>query len=87
MRSVTMKQARDQLPALTRLAQAGSSVVITRRGEPVANLVPHAPTRGGVNFAVFENLAKEKGLASLVISQADDFDDPLPEDFLLTPMT
>ncbi len=37
---IDLEQARAALPRLVRLAQAGHSCVITRRGQPCAAIVP-----------------------------------------------
>lgn len=40
MKHVGIKQARDELPALVDAVEAGEQFVITRNGQPVAQLVP-----------------------------------------------
>ena len=42
MRTVTASEARQQLTALLEAVEAGDEVTITRRGRPVARLVPVA---------------------------------------------
>lgn len=42
MRAVTASEARQQLTALLDAVEAGEEVTITRRGRPVARLVPIA---------------------------------------------
>lgn len=42
MRAVTASEARQQLTALLEAVEAGEEVTITRRGRPVARLVPIA---------------------------------------------
>jgi prevent-host-death family protein len=85
MKHVSIKQAKDQLPALVREVEAGKRIVITRNGKPVAEVVPHQPRKGGLNWQVIEDWKKELGVDRLVTYIAPDFDDPLPEDFLITP--
>jgi prevent-host-death family protein len=49
-RTVSVAEARARLSELLAAAQAGETVVITRRGEPVAELRPHARPRGPVDW-------------------------------------
>jgi prevent-host-death family protein len=84
MKHVSIKQAKDTLPALVREVEAGARVVITRNGKPVAEVVPHQQRRG-LNWQAIEDWKKELGVDKIVTYIAPDFDDPLPEDFLSTP--
>jgi prevent-host-death family protein len=70
-KSVGVHEAKTHLSKLLERVSAGEEIVITRRGEDVARLVPakRAPTR---RFGI------DRG--RLVIP--DDFDDPLPDDLL-----
>jgi len=77
---VPIKQAKDRLSELTRAAARGERVVITSRGEPIADLVAHEKT-GGVDFEAIDRWKKEKGIGALVTYVAPDFDDPLPDSF------
>jgi antitoxin (DNA-binding transcriptional repressor) of toxin-antitoxin stability system len=63
----------------------GERVIISRHGEPVYELVAYRK-KSGVDFE-----AGKLYLESLVIKDpfpyvSDDFDNPLPEDFLLNPL-
>ena len=82
---VPISQARRRLSALARLVEAGETIVVTRKGRPVFDIVPHRP-RGGINLEAIEAFKREHGLERLVDYIADDFDEPLPEDFLLQPL-
>lgn len=84
MKTASIKQAKDRLPALVREVEAGERVTITRNGKPVADLVPHR-RQGGLDFSVIEKWKKEHGVDQIFGPIPDDFDDPLPEDFLITP--
>jgi prevent-host-death family protein len=42
---ISITEARKRLYELLRRAEAGETVVITRRGKPVVNLVPHREKR------------------------------------------
>ena len=85
MITMPMSEARRRLGALARLIEAGETIVVTRNGRPVFDLVPHRP-RGGINLDALEAFKREHGLERLVTYIADDFDDPLREDFLLQPL-
>jgi len=52
---------------------------------PDFNRVPPRK-KGGLNFQAPDEFKKEHGIDAVVIYIADDFDAPLPEDFLLRPM-
>jgi prevent-host-death family protein len=70
-KSVGVHEAKTHLSRLLDDVAAGEEVVITRRGEEIATLVPrHAQAR--------RKFGTERG--RLVVP--DDFDDPLPQDLL-----
>ena len=82
MKTVSIREAKNRLTKLAREVEQGDTVVITRNGRPVLDLVPHK-TGGGLNFAAGRAYLKSKGIKNPVSFIADDFDAPLPEDFLL----
>ena len=84
MKHVSIKQAKDTLPALLRAVEAGERVIITRNGKPIADVTPHQE-RQGINWEALEKWKKERGVDRIVKYIAPDFDDPLPADFLITP--
>jgi prevent-host-death family protein len=86
MTSVSVKEAKNRLSQLTRLAEKGETVVITRNGKPVADIVPHKKKQGGLNFEALEEYKKKHGITHFVGAIPPGFDDPLPEDFLLRPL-
>lgn len=87
MKHVPIKVAKDQLTQLTREAEAGEHIVITRNGRPVAELGP-VRKRGGLDFDAVDRWRKARGLPPFSVGPIPaDFDDPLPEDFLITPIT
>ena len=86
MRHVPVAQARDEFETLARLVEAGERVVVTRDGEPVLELVACARKRGGVNFAAIREYKRKHGIDTFFPEVPDDFDAPLPEDFLLRPL-
>lgn len=85
MATVTMKQAKDQLTALARRVEKGETVTVTRNGKPVIDLVPHRK-KGGLDFEALAAFKRERGIERFFGDIPPDFDDPLPEDFLLRPL-
>ena len=85
MVKVSIKDAKDRLSELGRLVEEGEQVVITRNGEAKFELVLHQK-KGGTNWEAGEAYLKSLGVDKLVEWVAPDFDDPLPEDFLITPL-
>jgi prevent-host-death family protein len=83
--TVSMKEAKNRLTELARRVEAGETVTITRNGKPVLDMVPHK-TKGGLNLEFIEEFKKKHGVTQIFTYVADDFDDPLPEDFLLRPL-
>jgi prevent-host-death family protein len=87
-REVPVKEAKAKLTELLRAAEAGERIVLTRHGKPVADLVPHGAGKAEEKpMSVLErvhalnkaNPAPDFGWVS------PDFDEQLPEDFLLQP--
>lgn len=68
---VGVHQAKSQLSALLRRVADGEEIVIKRGNEPVARLVPVAPTQ-----------PRELGMDAADLVVPDDFDDPLPDNVL-----
>lgn len=87
MTTVTLEEAQSRLADLASQVEAGETVVVTRGGEPILDLVPHPPERkGGIDWEAGERWLKERGITDPFPYIAPDFDDPLPEDFLLRPL-
>ncbi len=82
---VPIKEAKDRLSELIRSVEGGEHVVITRRGEAVAELRVPELRKGGIDFEALERWKKERGVDRIVTYIAPDFDDPLPAAFLITP--
>ena len=82
MKTVTIRDAKNRLTELAREVEQGKTVVVTRNGRPVLNLVPHQ-TRKGLRFEAIEKFKRKHRIKTIVSYIADDFDDPLPENFLL----
>jgi prevent-host-death family protein len=85
MTTVSIKEAKNRLTELARKVENGETITITRNGKPVLDLVPHKK-KGGLNWEAGEAYLRKIGVKELVTYVADDFDDPLPEDFLLQPL-
>jgi prevent-host-death family protein len=85
MTTVSIKDAKNRLPEVVRLAEAGERVTITRNGRPVADIIPHKQG-GGLNIEAIAEFKRKHGIDRIFEFVADDFDDPLPEDFLLRPL-
>lgn len=56
MASVPLAEAKAHLSALVERAEAGETVEITRRGRPVAKLVPTEPPREPFDWAALDAL-------------------------------
>lgn len=85
MKMVPIKEAKDKLTALARRVEAGERITVTRNGKPAFDMVPHKPS-GGIDFEGLKQWKAERGLPEMIVRISDDFDDPLPEDFLLRPL-
>ena len=85
MNTVSIKQAKDKLTELSRRVENGETVVVTRHGKPVFDMVPHR-RKGGFNLEAGRRYLDSIGVKDPIPYIADDFDDPLPEDFLLRPL-
>jgi antitoxin (DNA-binding transcriptional repressor) of toxin-antitoxin stability system len=86
MATVSIREAKNKLTDLVRRAERGERIVVTRNGAPVADITVHRK-RGGIDFEAGDRWLAAKGLKRPKIWMSDDFNDPLPEDFLSTPIT
>jgi prevent-host-death family protein len=92
MKTVGLQEIQDRFDELVRDAERGEVVTIMRDGKPVFDIVAHrdeaiAPGRvGGIDWEAGEVYLRSKGIVRTEGFIADDFDDPLPEDFLLRPL-
>jgi len=75
MQQVNIFEAKTQLSKLIQIVERGEDVVIARAGKPVVRLTQLEPVKKPIVFGLMEG----------EIWMADDFDAPLPEDFLITP--
>lgn len=86
MATVSIREAKNKLTELARRVEGGERITVTRNGKPVFELIQ--PTkRGGFSYEAAERWLKANGVARTESWIAPDFDDPLPEDFLSTPIT
>jgi prevent-host-death family protein len=85
MKTVSIRDAKNRLTELAREVEEGETIVVTRNGRPVFDIVPHRP-RGGIDREAIEAFKRRHGVEAIVTYIAKDFDDPLPEDFLLQPL-
>ena len=85
MTIVSIKEAKNRLTALARLVEKGQTVVITRNGKPVLDLVPHR-TKRGLNLDALRKFKRKHRISRMITYVAEDFDEPLPEDFLIRPL-
>ena len=85
MTTVSIKEAKNRLTELARRVEEGETVVVTRNGKPVIDLVPHK-RQGGLNWEAIAEYKRKHGIDRFFEFVADDFDEPLPEDFLLRPL-
>jgi prevent-host-death family protein len=70
---VNIYEAKTQLSALVDRAASGETIVIAKAGRPLARLVPlDQPAKPAIRFGSMKGR----------IWIADDFDAPLPDDFL-----
>ena len=93
MKTVSLQEATRDLEALADAVERGEVVTVTRDGKPVLDLVPHAGAgegekqkKGGIDWEAGEAYLRSRGIVRGPGFIADDFDDPLPEDFLLRPL-
>lgn len=72
METVNVHEAKTHLSRLLQRVEAGEEIMIARDGTPVARLVP-----------LSAKLPRVPGRLKGQIVIADDFDDPLPDEFWL----
>ena len=85
MTTVSIKDAKNRLTELARQVEKGETITVTRNGTPVFDIVPHKK-KGGINLAAGAAFKRKHGIDKFFGKIPDDFDDPLPEDFLLQPL-
>jgi prevent-host-death family protein len=86
MKTVTIREAKNRLTELAREVERGETIVVTRNGSPVFELTPHRP-RKGLRLEAIDEFKRKHGVEKIVTFVSADFDDHLPEDFLLRPLS
>jgi prevent-host-death family protein len=51
---MSIREARYKLAKLARRAEGGDTIIVTRHGKPVSNLVTHEATETGINRAALD---------------------------------
>jgi prevent-host-death family protein len=85
VKTVSIREAKNRLTELAREVERGETIIVTRNGSPVFELAPHRP-RKGLRLEAIDEFKRKHGIATIVSFIADDFDEPLAEDFLLHPL-
>ena len=90
MKTVSIRDMQERFDELVQEVEQGETVVVTRDGRPLFNLVPSeerpAEGRGGIDWEAGQAYLRSIGVTNPVPYIAEDFDDPLPEDFLIKPL-
>ena len=85
MTIVSIKEAKNRLTALARLVEKGQTVVVTRNGKPIFDLVPHR-SKGGLNLDALRSFKRKHRISRMITYIANDFDEPLAENFIIRPL-
>jgi len=85
MTTISIRDAKNRLTEIARRVEKGETIVVTRNGRPIMELTPHR-RRGGLDFEAGREYLRARGITNPVPFIAEDFDEPLPEDFLLRPL-
>jgi len=85
MKIISIRDAKNRLTELAREVEEGETIVVTRNGRPILDLVPHRP-RKGLRLEAIDEFKRKHKVKTIVSYIADDFDKPLPEDFLVRPL-
>jgi prevent-host-death family protein len=67
MKTVSIRDAKNRLTELARMVEKGETIVVTRNGRPVLDLVPHRPQRG-LDLKALAEFKKRNGLKRIVAS-------------------
>jgi len=86
MTTIALEKAAPGLAELAARVEGGETIVVTRDGKPVLDMVPHRHARG-LDLEAGEALLRARGISRTPGFIADDFDAPLPEDFLIQPLS
>ena len=83
---ISIKDFKNQLSELVHRAESGETIVVTRHGKAVAEIGPPTKKKSGIDFEAGKRFMEKYKIDKVVTYIAPDFDDPLPEDFLITPI-
>ncbi len=86
MKTVSIKTGKDHFTELVRKAESGETITITRNGKPVAEIIPAQKKDYAIDWDAGEAFFRKHGVDRIASWISPDFDDPLPEDFLITPL-
>lgn len=87
MGMIALDSLHTQLADIVRRVDDGETVVVTRHGRPVFDIVPHdAAPRRGVDLDAGAAFLKSRGIANPFPFVATDFDAPLSDEDLLSPL-
>lgn len=87
MADVSAEEGKNRFDELLRKAENGETTTITRDGQPIAGIVPvPKKKKGGTDWEAGARYKREHGIDTFFGEPSPDFDDPLPEDFLITPL-
>ena len=89
MKIVPIAEVQQRFEELAQDVEKSETVTVTRNGKPVFDIVPREDAtqrKGGIDWAAMQASMRDRGITNPVPYIADDFDDPLPEDFLLRPL-
>jgi prevent-host-death family protein len=85
MKTVSIRDAKNRLTELARTVENGETIVVTRNGVPVLDLVPHKPRRG-LRLEALSEFKKRNGIKRVITTMPADFDEPLSEAVLIGPL-
>ncbi len=85
MKRVSIREAKNRLTELAREVERGATIVVTPNGSPVFEMSPHRP-RKGLRSEAIDEFKRRHEINTIAPFIADDFDEPLAEDFLLRPL-
>ena len=75
MTTISIDDIQQDLAGYFERVQAGETLLVTKSGQPFAEIVPVASVAGGVPLK-----RRPSGLAEGQFVVPDDFDDPLPDE-------
>lgn len=86
MQMISIKDAKNRLTELAKQVEHGQVITITRHGKPIVDIVPHV-AKAGLNIKAGQQYLLDQGIKQPIAFIDDHFDEPLPDDFLLKPLT